>query len=324
VATYSPFYKKKNIILTILNKSLFAHLALFMVNTLYAASHVLAKGVMPAYLTPNVFILFRALGATILFWIVKAFFVNEKIQRKDLFLLAVCGLFGVTINQLFFFHGLNLSSSINSGIIMSANPILVVILSFFILKEKITVGKAIGVLLGTTGAILLTLTAGTGKGDSVLGDFFLFINAASYAIYLVIAKPLMKKYSPLTVITYVFTFGVGFILLYPPTLTEFIQTNFTVIPLGAWFKIIYVVVGVTFFTYLLTMYGLKYLTASVSSAYIYLQPVLVVLFAFVFSALGVADDYTGTITFEKIGYMLVIFAGVYITSASTIRENRRS
>lgn len=277
---------------------------------------------MPVYLTPNVFILFRALGATLLFWIVKLFFVREKIARTDVLLLAACGLFGVAINQLFFFHGLNLSSSINSGIIMSVNPILVVILSFFILKEKITVGKSVGILLGTTGAILLTLTAGTGKGDSILGDFFLFINAASYAVYLVIAKPLMKKYSPLTVITYVFTFGVGFVMLYPPTLSEFAQTNFSIIPLDVWIKIIYVVVGVTFFTYLLTMYGLKYLTASVSSAYIYLQPVLVMIFAYTLSAWGLADDYTGTITWMKILYMFIIFAGVYITSASAMREKK--
>lgn len=302
------------------SKTLSAHIALFLVNTLYGASHVLAKGVMPAYLTPNVFILFRAFGATVLFWLVKAFFVRERVERKDLLLLAFCGMFGVAINQLFFFHGLNLSSSINSGIIMAFNPILVVILSFFVLKESITVTKAVGILLGTSGAILLTLTAGTGKGDSMLGDFFLFINALSYAIYLVIAKPLMKKYSPLTVITYVFTFGLGMLLVYPPVLTELFQTNFAVIPIEAWLKIVYVVVGVTFMTYLLTMYGLKYLTPSVSSAYIYFQPVMVMFFAFSFSALGIAADYTGTITLEKIAYMLVIFLGVYITSHSAIRS----
>ena len=153
----------------------------------------------------------------------------------------------------------------------------------------------------------------------MLGDFFLFINALSYAIYLVIAKPLMKKYSPLTVITYVFTFGLGMLFVYPPVLTELFQTNFAVIPSEAWLKIVYVVVGVTFMTYLLTMYGLKYLTPSVSSAYIYFQPVMVMFFAFSFSALGIAADYTGTITLEKIAYMLVIFLGVYITSHSAIR-----
>lgn len=296
-----------------------AHVALFLVNALYGASHIIAKGVMPDFLSPNVFIMFRALGATILFWMVKMFRPKEKVERKDLFLLAVCGVFGVAMNQLFFFHGLNLSSAINSGIIMTVNPILVVILSFLILKESVTWRKSVGIALGATGAILLTLTAGTGSGDSILGDLFLFINAVSYAVYLVIAKPLMNKYSPLTMITYVFTFGLVFILLFPPTLTDFSETDFSILTQDVIIKIVYVVVGVTFFTYLLTMYGLKYLSPSVSSAYIYLQPVLVMFFAFTLSAVGIVDDYTDTITLEKVIYMLIIFLGVYITSSSSFQ-----
>jgi drug/metabolite transporter (DMT)-like permease len=300
-----------------MSKLFSAHLSLFFVNALYGASHIIAKGVMPDYLTPSVFILLRAGGATVLFWTIRVLFIKEKVARKDLLLLAACGLFGVAINQLFFFHGLNLSSSINSGIIMTVNPILVVILSYFILKEKITWRKSIGISIGATGAVLLTLTAGTGNGDSLLGDVFLFINAASYAVYLVIAKPLMKKYKPFTVITYVFGFGLLFIVCYPPTLMEAYHTDFSKIPLDVAIKIVYVIVGVTFLTYLLTTFSLKYLSPSVSSAYIYLQPVLVVLFAFVFGSMGIADDYTDTITWEKVGYMLIIFSGVYLTSSSS-------
>ena len=295
-------------------KAFWAHLSLFAVNALYGASHVLAKGVMPAYLSPSVFILFRAVGATLLFWFVKLFLPREKIARKDWLLLAVCGVFGVAVNQLFFFHGLNLSSSINSGIIMASNPLLVVLLSYFLLKEHVTPRKITGIVIGALGAILLTLTAGTGKGDSMLGDLFLVINAASYAVYMVLVKPLMQKYSPLTVITYVFTFGTGFILLYPSTLQEFTTTNFQVIPAEVWYKITYVVVGVTFLTYLLTVFALKYVTASVSSVYIYFQPVLVLFFAFFLAYLGWSEDFTHTITTQKIGYMLLIFFGVYLTA----------
>lgn len=295
-------------------KVFWAHLSLFAVNALYGASHVLAKGVMPAYLSPSVFILFRAVGATLLFWFVKLFLPREKIARKDWLLLAVCGVFGVAVNQLFFFHGLNLSSSINSGIIMASNPLLVVLLSYLLLKEHVTPRKITGIVIGALGAILLTLTAGTGKGDSMLGDLFLVINAASYAVYMVLVKPLMQKYSPLTVITYVFTFGTGFILLYPSTLQEFTTTNFQVIPAEVWYKITYVVVGVTFLTYLLTVFALKYVTASVSSVYIYLQPVLVLFFAFFLAYLGWSEDFTHTITTQKIGYMLLIFFGVYLTA----------
>jgi drug/metabolite transporter (DMT)-like permease len=295
-----------------------AHLALFMVNTLYGANHVLAKGVMPQFLTPNVFILFRILGATILFWLIKSFYVKEKIDKKDLLMMAICAVFGVAVNQLFFFHGLNLSSAINSGIFMSINPILVTILSLFILKDKVTLVRAFGIVLGTTATILLTLTAGTGKGDSVLGDTFLFINAVSYAIYLVMAKPLMRKYSPLTVITWVFTFGLLFVLIFPPTLLDLSNTNFSVIPSHVWYKITYVIIGVTFFTYLLTMYGLKYLSPTVSSSYIYFQPILVMAFAYLFLNMGIAEDYTQTITWEKTGYMLAIFLAVYLTSQGKI------
>ena len=300
-----------------------AHIALFMVNALYGASHIIAKGVMPKYLTPNVFIMFRAVGATALFWLIKLIFVKEKVTRKDLFLLAACGMFGVTVNQLFFFNGLNLSSSINSGIIMTLNPIMVVILSYFLIRDPINVKRTIGVLLGATGAVLLTLSSGAASSESLLGDIYLLINAASYAVYLVIAKPLMAKYSPLTVITYVFSFGMLFILIYPPTLTEFVSTDFSAITYDAMWKIVYVVIGVTFLTYLLTMYGLKYTSPTVSSAYIYTQPVLVIFFAYVLSAIGWADDYTDTITWEKIIYMLIIFAGVYITS-STSFVNKKS
>jgi drug/metabolite transporter (DMT)-like permease len=291
-----------------------AHLALFFVNTLYGASHVLAKGVMPAFLTPSVFILFRVLGATILFWVVKWMLPTQKIERKDYLLLAFCGLFGVAINQLCFFYGLNLSSAINSGIIMTTNPILVIILAYFLIKEKITIPKIAGILIAAAGAILLTLAGSSGKGDSLLGDLFLFFNAFSYAIYLVIAKPLMKKYNPLTVITYVFTFGLGFVLLFPPTLTEFFQTDFQQLTIETWAKITYVIIGVTFLTYLLTMYGLKYLSPSVSSAYIYFQPVLVIFFAFFLSYIGFAEDYTDTITWQKGVYMLLIFIGVWLTT----------
>lgn len=294
-----------------------------MVNALYGASHIVAKGVMPKYLTPNVFIMFRAVGATALFWLIKLIFVKEKVARKDLFLLAACGMFGVTVNQLFFFNGLNLSSSINSGIIMTLNPIMVVILSYFLIRDPINVKRTIGVLLGATGAVLLTLSSGAASSESLLGDIYLLINAASYAVYLVIAKPLMAKYSPLTVITYVFSFGMLFILIYPPTLTEFVATDFSAITYDAMWKIVYVVIGVTFLTYLLTMYGLKYTSPTVSSAYIYTQPVLVIFFAYVLSSIGWADDYTDTITWEKIIYMLIIFAGVYITS-STSFVNKKS
>lgn len=290
-----------------------AHFALLLVNILYGASHILAKGVMPNYLSPSVFILLRVVGAVVLFWSILYFSKITKIDKKDLLRFIFCGFFGVALNQLCFFHGLNLSSSINSGIIMTMNPIVVVLLSYLFLKEKLSFYRVVGVLIGAAGACLLTIDGFGVNSESAFGDLLLLVNCTSYAFYLVLAKPLMSKYTPLTVITYVFSFGMIFVLLYPSTLVELSNTQFNNIPFDAWFKIIYIIVGVTFLTYLLTLYGLKFLSASTSSSYIYTQPIMVIIFAYLFAYIGFSDDYTDSITIQKMFYMLLIFLGVYLT-----------
>lgn len=291
-----------------------AHLALLLVNVLYGANHVLAKGVMPRYLDPNTFILLRVCGATLLFWLLLSFQKRKPIERKDYWRFGAAGLFGVAVNQLFFFHGLNLSSAFNAGIIMALNPMMVVVLSAILMKEKLKFQGYFGIAIGALGAILLTISSGKLPGSSSIGDLYLLINAFSYALYLVLSKPLLQKYSPIQVITYVFSIGLILLLLFPPTWTQLSATQFDLIPIEAWYKIMYVIVGVTFLTYLLTIFGLKYVSATISSAYIYTQPVMVALFTFLFAYIGWADDFSNTITGERILYMLLIFTGVYLVS----------
>ena len=291
-----------------------AHLALLLVNVLYGANHVLAKGVMPRYLDPNTFILLRVCGATLLFWLLLSFQKRKPIERKDYWRFGAAGLFGVAVNQLFFFHGLNLSSAFNAGIIMALNPMMVMVLSAILMKEKLKFQGYFGIAIGALGAILLTISSGKLPGSSSVGDLYLLINAFSYALYLVLSKPLLQKYSPVQVITYVFSIGLILLLLFPPTWTQLGAAQFNLIPAEAWYKITYVIVGVTFLTYLLTIFGLKYVSATISSAYIYTQPVMVAIFTFVFAYIGWADDFSNTITTERILYMLLIFTGVYLVS----------
>jgi drug/metabolite transporter (DMT)-like permease len=298
-----------------------AHGALLLVNLLYAVSHVIAKDVMPTYLSPNVFILLRVSGACLLFWLMFRLFAYEKVASKDFFLLAICGLFGVAINQLFFFHGLNQSSAFNAGIIMAFNPIIVLVLSFFILKNNINYRQLVGVLLGATGAILLTMNSFKDNSSTFMGDVFLVVNSISYALYLILAKPLMAKYRPLTVVTWIFTFGLLFVLLFPPMLRDVSNTNFSVIPMNIVGIIIYVIVGVTFLTYLLTMYGLKHLGPTISSTYIYAQPVMVIFFTIIFATLNwTSIDSSSSITTLKFVLMMLIFIGVYLSSSKKYKK----
>ena len=190
-------------------KIILAHISLLFANLIYAINYSFAKDVMPTFIMPSGFILLRVVGAFLLFFLLYKIFIHEKIEIKDLLRLVACGFFGVAVNQLFFFEGLNLSTPINASIIMTINPIIVIIISFFILKESFGIKKIFGVLLGLVGAGLLILNKGEIDLSNNLrtGNILVLINASSYAFYLVIVKPLMTKYNPITILTYVFGFG---------------------------------------------------------------------------------------------------------------------
>lgn len=290
------------------------HLALLAVNCIYGANYVIAKGLMPDVIGPSGFILLRVIGAVLLFWLV-LMFQWEKVERKDLLRLAACGLFGVAINQLLFFNGLNATSPMNSSIIMTSNPILVLVIASIVLKEGITGRRALGVALGFIGAAALILMTGkTGVGGaSVMGDLMIFINSLSYGIYLVIVKPLMQKYRPLTVISWVFLFGLIYVI-------PFGWSQFSVVDWGGldstqlW-SMTYVVVGVTFLAYLLNLFALSKVSPNVVSSYIYLQPVLAGLFGLLFFYLGTYGLDKPVFTLPMLGATLLIFVGVWLVSS---------
>lgn len=282
-----------------------AHMALIGANIIYGLNYSIAKDVMPAHILPFGFIFCRVLGALSLFWLVHSF-NYEKVEKKDFLLLAICGFFGVAANQLMFFYGLNLTTPINAGIIMTSNPILVLIASAIILKNKITALKIGGIFLGITGALLLLLlkTDLSFGSETILGDFFIFLNAMSYGIYLVIAVPLMKKYKALTVIKWVFTFG--FIFVLPFGIQQFIDIEWSAFNTEIWSKFTFVIVGTTFLAYLFNIYGLKKLSPSIVSTYIYLQPLLATMFA-----IWTQKD---TLDWIKVVAAILIFSGVYLVS----------
>jgi len=143
-----------------LNKTIIAYLSLIITNLIYALNFTFAKDVMPNYIMPSGFILFRVTGALSLFSLSYFLFINEKVDKKDILILAICGIFGVAINQLFFFEGLNLTTPINAAIVMTINPILVILLSFLIIKEGVTFKKCLGIFVGLCGATILILKSG--------------------------------------------------------------------------------------------------------------------------------------------------------------------
>jgi drug/metabolite transporter (DMT)-like permease len=287
-------------------KLLFAHLALFGANLIYAFNYGYAKDVMQGgFVPPFTFILFRAVGATLLFWITSLFFY-EKIEKKDLGRFALCGFFGVTANQLMFFSGLDLTSTIHASIIMISSPIIVSILSIFMIKDKMNLKKAIGIGIGLTGALFVILHQNNSSGNAGLfGDLLIFLNASSYGLYLISVKPLMSKYQPITVIKWVFTFGL--IGVIPFGSYQLNQVNW-VMPNDILLKIGFVILFTTFFCYLFNIYGIKHVSPTIVSTYIYLQPILT-------SFIAVISGREKLDLFIVISSIL-IFSGVYLVSVS--------
>ncbi len=250
-----------------------AFAALFFVNLLYGINYVVAKGLMPGVIGPSGFILLRVAGAGVLFWGVWSF-KRERVAWSDAKRLLICGLTGVAVNQLMFFHGLLRTSPVHASIIMVATPILVLVLSGVLIGEPIGRMKLVGVGLGAAGALLLILLgAGEGGGGaSALGDLFIFINAASYAIFLVMVKPLMSKYSAITVMSWCFL--VGSLVVVPFGLREFSAVDWSALAMADAWGLAFVVVMVTFVAYLLNTWALRRVQPSVAGAFIYLQPAL--------------------------------------------------
>ncbi|MEO6903600.1 MAG: DMT family transporter [Bacteroidia bacterium] len=295
-----------------MNNRFKAHLAILFANFIYGANYSIAKEAMPAYIQPFAFVFLRVSGALILFWMVGTFFIKEKVDKKDFPRLALLGIFGVAINQLLFLKGLSLTTPINASIIMISNPIVVLILAAIALKEKIAANKVIGIALGIVGALLLLLFNKTFSFGSatIKGDLMILINAVSWAFYIVLVKPLLKKYNTFTIVKWVFLFGFFYIL--PFSYPEIKAVNWAGITPTIWWCIFFVVIVTTFIAYLLNTYALRALSPSVVSIYIYLQPFLATVIAVIFGK----DE----LDLRKVFSALLIITGVYLVSMPVKRK----
>ena len=290
-----------------MNSRKFAIFALIMVQVLYGLNFTIAKTVMnDNFIKPFGFVLLRVAGATVLFWIMSLFLPKQKIEKKDYLKLFVAAIFGVMINMLFFFKGLEYTSPIHASAITITVPIIILILSAIILKENVSKLKIVGVTLGLIGALVLTIYGKSGRaGDNVpLGNLLVFLNAISYSIYVIMIKKLTSKYHPFTFIKWLFLFGL--IMLIPFGYNDLKAVEWHTFTPNAIWSVVFVVVGATFGTYLFNPLALNKLKASTVGIFIYLQPVIAGLFA-----ISIGADFIDPI---KIGAMLLIFLGVFLVS----------
>jgi drug/metabolite transporter (DMT)-like permease len=289
------------------NKRLLAILTAIGATTIYGVNHTVAKGVMPHYVQPFGFIILRVLGAAILFWLISPLGPKESIDPKDYLRMLICALLGMALNMLVFFKGLSLSTPINSAVLITTTPIIVLILSAVILKEKISRRKILGIGIGLLGALGLILFGSEIRHDAPnipLGNFLIFMNSMFYGSYLVVVKVLITKYHPFTFMKWLFSLGV--LICLPFGYDEFMQISWSTLPIEAYWGISFVILGTTFCTYLFNIFALTQLKASTLSAFVYVQPLVGIGYAIV-----TGQD---TLTMVKIIAACFVLVGVYLAS----------
>lgn len=283
-----------------------AHAALLFATLIFGANYWISKGLMPDYLNPSQLVLLRIAGACLLFWVLSFIRINEPVNRRDLTRIAIASVFGTTLNQLLFFVGLNLSTPVDVAIIHVSNPVFVLVFAALMLRERISLFKVVGILLGAGGAVVLITYRGdiSFGSDTFAGNLLALLNTLAYAIYLVIIKPVMNKYNSITIMKWVFLFGLLSTL--PITVVPAFEISFSHFGWFNWFSLGYVIVATTFGAYLLTIFALRYVEASVVGYYIYLQPVIATIIAI----------WIGTqlLTWQHGLAAGMIFLGVYLVS----------
>lgn len=283
-----------------------AHLSLLGANIIYGLNYSIAKAVMPDYIKPFALVSIRSISAAALFWLTSLFMPKEPVNRKDLIYLFLCSFFGVVINQTLFLVGLNMTTPINSSIILSTNPIFAFVFAALILKEKITFLKGTGLAIGLSGVLLLILQNGVPDlgSNTFLGDIFSMVNTISWAFYTVVIKRMLEKYHPVTVMKWTFLFGM--MTNIPVGYSQWSTTDWSAITLTAWLQIGFVIVGATYLGYLLIIFGLRRLSPTIVSTYTYSQPIIA---AYLATLMG--QDH---IDLVMIISALLIFGGVFVVS----------
>ena len=300
-----------------MSKRNWALVAATLVSIIYGVTFTIAKDVMPQYVEPFGFISMRVGGSVLLFWLISFFGPKEKIATEDFPRIIAAAFFGVAFNMLTFFKGLSYTSPIMGAVLMVTTPMIVLVLSAILMKERMENRKILGIFLGLAGTIALILYGKSivNAPNAMLGNLLVFVNAVSYGFYLIIVKKLMDKYNVFTFVKWIYTFGL--IMVLPFGWSEFQEIDFPNLPIDIIWKIAFVVVVSTFLTYLLNLVSMRELKPTTVAVFIYLQP----LFATVFAVSLGKDD----LSLVKLLSAALIFVGVYlVTQKRNIKVSEKS
>ena len=293
------------------------HAAMLTANVTWGLMSPLAKIVMAGgIVTPLVLTDLRIFGAMALFWIISFFQKPEHVHHKDMAKLLAASLLAIVFNQGCFIFGVGLTSPADASIITTSMPLWAMVLAAFFLKEPITGKKVLGIALGAGGALLLIMGSQSGSAPAsggsnpIWGDILVLGAQLSYALYIVLFKNFVQRYSLVTIMKWMFTYA--FIFALPFSYNSLIATDWSALKLPAIGSIAFIVVCATFLSYMLILVGQKNLRPTVAGMYNYVQPVVACIVSI---CLGL-DSFN----LMKGVAVVFIFGGVYLVTISKSRQ----
>ena len=275
------------------------HLALIAVQILFASLSVAGKEVLPE-LGPFALVMFRSGSAAICFLI----WANQMPARRDLPRFALYGLLGVTFNQLLFLTGLQYTTATNATVLGTTIPVWTIAIAIFMRREPADGRRIIGIIVALMGALYLvgaerfTLRAG--------GNLLILLNALSYALFLVLARDITRRYPARVVMAWCFLFGsLGVSVVGAPAVAHL---TLAAISTRTWWWLAFIIAGPTMGSYILNTWSLARAQASQVAIYVYLQPVITAVMAW-----PVLHERPPVRTWIATG---IIYAGIYVATAS--------
>lgn len=289
---------------------LIGHAAMLTANTIWGLMSPIGKEALNSPdIQPLTLTGLRIIFAALLFWVggfllPESIAPKEKIDRKDYISMIIASLLITFANQICVIFGMSMTSPVDATVMCSTTPFFTLILVWLLWGEKHHWKKIVGVVLGFGGMLVFIFGGNTNTemnvSNPLMGNLICILSQVFGAIYMVKYAFLTKKYSPFTLMKWLFTIS-GFLMLFVSG-PSIIATNWTTIPMQTLLEVGYVVVFGTFIAYVMLPIGQRVLMPTSIAMYNYLQPII----AAVFSVLiGVATITTPTI----IGSVL-IFAGV--------------
>ena len=291
------------------------HLAVGCANLFFGLNIPVTKSLLTHWMTPMGYMIVRATSAALLFWIIGCFIRHERVERKDLLLLALGSLLGFVLSQFLTAVALEYTSPVYFSLIAAMSPVMVMLLAALFLKEPITKHKILGVVLGVSGALLLILDAGSTElagSDNLWGILLAVISVASYSVYLIIMRTVSPKYAPVTQMKWTYLFAC--IILLPFGIQSLGQQALFTEPFSweGYGELAFIILFATIIGYTLVPFGMKRLRATTVSIYMNLQPVVASL-----AAILVGQD---TFTWDKPIAALLVIAGAYVVTTSPAKE----